>query len=61
MPHLLIAGSTGRGKSVCVNSILISFLFRPGPEDVKLILIDPKGVELAEYNGIHHLLMPVVT
>ena len=61
MPHLLIAGSTGSGKSVCVNSIIISFLFRSSPEDVKLILIDPKVVELAEYNGIPHLLMPVVT
>ena len=61
MPHLLIAGSTGSGKSVCVNSIIISLLFRSSPEDVKLILIDPKVVELAEYNGIPHLLMPVVT
>lgn len=61
MPHLLIAGSTGSGKSVCVNSIIVSFLFRSGPEDVKLLLIDPKVVELAEYNGIPHLLMPVVT
>ena len=61
MPHLLSAGSTGSGKSVCVNSIIISFLFRSSPEDVKLILIDPKVVELAEYNGIPHLLMPVVT
>jgi S-DNA-T family DNA segregation ATPase FtsK/SpoIIIE len=61
MPHLLIAGSTGSGKSVCVNSIIISFLYRSSPEDVKLILIDPKVVELAEYNGIPHLLMPVVT
>ena len=61
MPHLLIAGSTGSGKSVCVNSIIISFLFRSSPEDVKLILIDPKVVELAEYNGIPRLLMPVVT
>ena len=61
MPHLLIAGSTGSGKSVCVNSILISFLYKSSPEDVKLILIDPKVVELAEYNGIPHLLMPVVT
>ena len=61
MPHLLIAGSTGSGKSVCVNSIIMSLLFRSGPEDVKLLLIDPKVVELAEYNGIPHLLMPVVT
>ena len=61
MPHLLIAGSTGSGKSVCVNSIIMSLVFRSGPEDVKMILIDPKVVELAEYNGIPHLLMPVVT
>ncbi len=61
MPHLLVAGSTGSGKSVCVNSIIMSFLYRSGPEDLKLILIDPKVVELAEYNGIPHLLMPVVT
>ena len=61
MPHLLIAGSTGSGKSVCVNSIIISFLYKASPEDVRLILIDPKVVELAEYNGIPHLLMPVVT
>ena len=61
MPHLLIAGSTGSGKSVCVNSIIMSLVFRSGPEDVKLILIDPKVVELAEYNGIPHLLMPVIT
>lgn len=61
MPHLLIAGSTGSGKSVCVNSIIISFLYKSSPDDVKLILIDPKVVELAEYNGIPHLLMPVVT
>ena len=61
MPHLLIAGSTGSGKSVCVNSIIMSLVFRSSPEDVKLLLIDPKVVELAEYNGIPHLLIPVVT
>ena len=61
MPHLLIAGSTGSGKSVCINSIIISIIYRSSPEDVKLILIDPKVVELSDYNGIPHLLMPVVT
>ena len=61
MPHLLIAGSTGSGKSVCINAIITSFLYKSSPEDVKLILIDPKVVELAEYNGIPHLMMPVVT
>lgn len=61
MPHLLIAGSTGSGKSVCVNSIIMSFLYKSSPEDLRLVLIDPKVVELAEYNGIPHLLMPVVT
>lgn len=61
MPHLLIAGSTGSGKSVCVNAIIISFIYKSSPEDVKLVLIDPKMVELAEYNGIPHLMMPVVT
>ena len=61
MPHLLIAGSTGSGKSVCINAIIISMLYKSSPEDVKLIMIDPKVVELAEYNGIPHLLMPVVT
>lgn len=61
MPHLLIAGSTGSGKSVCINTIVMSFLYKCSPEDLKLIMIDPKVVELAEYNGIPHLLMPVVT
>ena len=61
MPHLLIAGSTGSGKSVCINSIIMSFIYKSTPDEVKLILIDPKVVELAEYNGIPHLLMPVVT
>lgn len=61
MPHLLIAGSTGSGKSVCVNSVIMSFLYKSTPDELRLILIDPKVVELAEYNGIPHLLMPVVT
>ncbi len=61
MPHLLIAGSTGSGKSVCINSILISILYKANPEKVKLLMIDPKVVELNVYNGIPHLLQPVVT
>lgn len=61
MPHLLIAGTTGSGKSVCMNSIIISLLYKAGPEDVKLIMVDPKMVELGIYNGIPHLLIPVVT
>ena len=61
MPHLLIAGTTGSGKSVCMNSIIISLLYKSGPDDVKLIMVDPKMVELGIYNGIPHLLIPVVT
>lgn len=61
MPHLLIAGATGSGKSVCINTLLISLLYHSTPEDVKLILIDPKVVELSIYNGIPHLAIPVVT
>ncbi|MBR5741700.1 MAG: DNA translocase FtsK [Firmicutes bacterium] len=61
MPHLLIAGATGAGKSVCVNSIIMSILYKAKPDEVKLIMIDPKKVELSNYNGIPHLLAPVVT
>ena len=61
MPHLLIAGSTGSGKSVCVNTLINSILYKANPDEVKFLLIDPKVVELANYNGIPHLLIPVVT
>ena len=61
MPHLLIAGSTGSGKSVCINTLIISILYKAKPDEVKLIMIDPKVVELSVYNGIPHLLIPVVT
>lgn len=61
MPHLLIAGATGSGKSVCINTLIMSILYKANPDDVKLIMIDPKVVELSAYNGIPHLLIPVVT
>lgn len=61
MPHVLIAGATGSGKSVCINSLIVSILYKSKPSDVKMILIDPKMVELSGYNGIPHLLIPVVT
>ena len=61
MPHMLIAGSTGSGKSVCINTLIMSILYKAHPDDVKLILVDPKVVELSMYNGIPHLLIPVVT
>lgn len=61
MPHLLIAGATGSGKSVCINTIIMSILYKANPKEVKLIMIDPKVVELSAYNGIPHLMIPVVT
>lgn len=61
MPHLLVAGATGSGKSVCINTLIMSILYKANPDDVKLIMVDPKQVELSIYNGIPHMLIPVVT
>ncbi|MBR3556624.1 MAG: DNA translocase FtsK, partial [Oscillospiraceae bacterium] len=61
LPHLLIAGTTGSGKSVCMNCLILSLLYKSSPEDVRLIMVDPKMIELGVYNGIPHLLIPVVT